>query len=211
MGHRNSSDGTADNRTFYLYGYSFKLNSAKTVQSLRLPNNGNVMVLAVSLVPNWTPVFTFNPFTEPGIMAGQVYSGSLADAAVDLNGDPLVFAKVSGPAWLNVAAGGTLSGTPLSGDVGSNRFVVSVTDPGGLSSSATLTITVVPAPPIISTISVQGGNLLLSWTGGIAPYQVQMTTDLVNSAWENVGGPVSSSSLPVAPTNAATFYRIYGQ
>ena len=211
MGHRNDSDGTADNRTFYLYGYSFNLNSAKTVQSLRLPNDGNVVVLAVSLVPNWAPVFVYNPFSEPGITAGQTYSGTLAGTAVDLNGDPLTFAKVSGPAWLNVAASGTLSGTPLSADTGTNSFVVSVTDPGGLSSTATMTITVAPAPLIVSTISFQGGNLLLSWTGGISPYQVQMTTDLANPAWENVGGPVSGNSLLISPTNAATFYRIYGQ
>ena len=51
MPYRNTSGGTMDNRVFYLYGYSFSLNSAKTVQSLRLPNNGNVVVLAVSLVP----------------------------------------------------------------------------------------------------------------------------------------------------------------
>jgi Pro-kumamolisin, activation domain/Bacterial Ig domain len=211
MGHRNSSNGTQDNRTFYLYGYSFNLNSAKIVQSLRLPNNANVIVLAISLVPNWTPVFTYNPFAEPGIMAGQAYSGTLAGTAVDLNGDPLTFAKVSGPTWLNVAANGTLSGTPLSGDAGGDSFVVSVTDPGGLSSSAAMTINVTAAPPIVSAISFQGGNLWLSWTGGIAPYQVQLTTNLAAPTWENVGGPVSSNSLPLTPTNAATFYRIYGQ
>ncbi|HEV2434478.1 MAG TPA: putative Ig domain-containing protein, partial [Verrucomicrobiae bacterium] len=211
MGHRNSSDGTQDNRTFYLYGYSFNLNSAKIVQSLRLPNNANVIVLAISLVPNWTPVFTYNPFVEPGVTAGQAYAGSLAGTAVDLNGDVLTFAKVSGPAWLSVAANGTLSGTPLSGDAGSDNFVVSVTDPGGLSSSAAMTINVTAAPPIISAISFQGGNLWLSWTGGIAPYQVQLTTNLATPTWENVGGPVSSNSLSLTPTNAATFYRIYGQ
>ena len=57
MSHRNNSDGTTDNRTFYLYGYSFALNNAKTVQSIRLPNNANVIVTAISLVPNWPPTF----------------------------------------------------------------------------------------------------------------------------------------------------------
>ena len=100
MPYRNTSGGTMDNRVFYLYGYSFSLNSAKTVQSLRLPNNGNVVVLAVSLVPNWPPVFVYNPIAEPGITAGQACSGSIAGTAVDLNGNPLTFAKVSGPSWL---------------------------------------------------------------------------------------------------------------
>jgi hypothetical protein len=41
--------GTEDVRTFYLYGYSFTLNSAKTVKSITLPANRNVVVLAMSL------------------------------------------------------------------------------------------------------------------------------------------------------------------
>ena len=51
MPHRDNSDGTTDNRTFLLYGYSFALNNAKTVSSITLPNNANVEVLAITLVP----------------------------------------------------------------------------------------------------------------------------------------------------------------
>ena len=35
----------------YLYGYSFAINSAKTVKSITLPNNRNVVVLAIDLAP----------------------------------------------------------------------------------------------------------------------------------------------------------------
>ena len=35
----------------YLYGYSFAINSAKTVESITLPNNRNVVVLAVDVSP----------------------------------------------------------------------------------------------------------------------------------------------------------------
>jgi ABC-type transport system involved in multi-copper enzyme maturation permease subunit len=49
MPYRISSSGTKDDRPFYLYGYSFALNRAKTVQSLLLPNNRNVVVLAATL------------------------------------------------------------------------------------------------------------------------------------------------------------------
>ena len=211
MGHRNSSDGTKDDRTFYLYGYSFNLNSSKTVQSIRLPNKANVIILAISLVPNWPPTFTRNPFSEPSITAGQTYSATMATNVSDLNRDNLAFSKVSGPAWLNVAANGTLSGTPYSSDVGNTSFIVSATDPGGLSTNATMNITVTAAPPIIPVISLQGGNLLLNWTGGISPYQVQMTTNLSNPGWENIGGTINGNSLSLTPSNAATFYRIGGQ
>jgi len=51
MPYRIYSNGTLDNEPFYLYGYSFALNSAKTVRSLTLPNNRDVVVLAVDLTP----------------------------------------------------------------------------------------------------------------------------------------------------------------
>jgi Chitobiase/beta-hexosaminidase C-terminal domain len=51
MPYRLYSNGTLDNEPFYLYGYSFALNSAKTVQSLTLPNNRDVVALAVDLTP----------------------------------------------------------------------------------------------------------------------------------------------------------------
>ena len=303
MGHRNSSAGTADNRTFYLYGYSFALNAAKTVQSIRLPNNANVIVAAISLVPNWPPTFGANPFTLTSVNAGQSYSANIATNASDLNGgtltygkvsgptwlsvgaagglsgvpansdantntfvvsvkdsgglsntatlfiyvngapsftvspfstsgvtagqnysgtiatnasdpnpgDLLTFAKVSGPAWLTVGSNGVLSGEPFSADVGNNSFVVGVTDPGGLSNSATLNLAVAAALPMVSTISFQAGGLLLNWSGGIAPFQVQATSDLVNSNWQNIGGIITSNNLSITPSNRAMFYRIVGQ
>jgi hypothetical protein len=51
MAYRDGSGGTKDNRTFNLYGYSFALNTAKTVASIKLPASANVEVLAVTLVP----------------------------------------------------------------------------------------------------------------------------------------------------------------
>jgi hypothetical protein len=162
-------------------------------------------------VSNRAPVFVVNPFSEPAVNAGQAGSGTIATNALDPNGDTLSFAKVSGPAWLNVAANGGLSGTPFSSDVGTNSFVVRATDPGGLSGSATLNITVTPAPPIMAAVSLQDTNLLLDWTGGIAPYQVQMATNLISPDWQAVGAPASATSLLLPATNAAAFYRIVGQ
>jgi hypothetical protein len=51
MAYRVTASGAADNRTFNLYGYSFAINSAKTLQSITLPQNPNVVVLAIDLVP----------------------------------------------------------------------------------------------------------------------------------------------------------------
>jgi hypothetical protein len=49
MPYRDNGQGQKDNRTFYLYEYTFTLTSSKTVASITLPNNRNVVVLAASL------------------------------------------------------------------------------------------------------------------------------------------------------------------
>jgi subtilase family serine protease len=54
MPYRDNGHGQKDNRTFYLYEYTFALTANKTVASITLPNNRNVVVLAASL-SNATP------------------------------------------------------------------------------------------------------------------------------------------------------------
>jgi hypothetical protein len=159
---------------------------------------------------NGPPAWVQNPFSEPGATAGQPYSATVSTNATDPNGDILTFAKVSGPTWLTVGTDGTLSGTPQSSDIGPNSFSVSATDPGGLSASATLNISV-NATPIIVSASLQGGALLLSWTGGNAPYQVQSSPTLDSPNWQPLGGPINTNTITVSPSNAASFYRVFGQ
>jgi hypothetical protein len=304
MSYRVRSDGTtSENSTPYLYGYNFALNNTRIVQSIQLPNNANVIITSISLVPNWPPVFTVNPITLSSVNAGELFSSSLGPFATDLNGDPrafgkvsgpawlivggsgilsgtpansdantntfvvsvrdatglsntatlyiyvngapvftndpftlpsviagqnysgtiatnasdpnpgdlLTFAKSSGPAWLTIANDGALSGTPLPTDAGTNTFAVIVTDPGGLSGTATLNILVTGTTPIVSTISLQAGTVFLNWSGGSAPYQVQATTNLANPDWQTVADSINGTSLSVEATNNATFYRIMGQ
>ena len=52
MAHRLTANGSpGTNGPFYLYGYAFALNSAKTVKSVTLPANRNVIVMAANLIP----------------------------------------------------------------------------------------------------------------------------------------------------------------
>lgn len=51
MDYRDQSDGTKDQNPYNIYGYSFDLNPAKNVQSLKLPDNRDVKVFAMTLVP----------------------------------------------------------------------------------------------------------------------------------------------------------------
>lgn len=51
MPYRDTSSGGKDSRTFNLYGYTFNLNNTKTVESITLPANSSVEVVAITLQP----------------------------------------------------------------------------------------------------------------------------------------------------------------
>jgi len=95
---------------------------------------------------NQPPMFTSNPIIKPNADIGEAYTNSIAGDATDPEGDPMGFSKASGPDWLQVAADGTISGTPASTNVGLNVFAVHVSATGGVD-SATLRITVNAPPP----------------------------------------------------------------
>ncbi|HPY76783.1 MAG TPA: DUF5010 C-terminal domain-containing protein, partial [Anaerohalosphaeraceae bacterium] len=98
-----------------------------------------ITVINVNDPPNWVT----DPFSKDNAVQDQPYSGALAFDAEDIDiGDLLTFSKISGPSWLHVSADGTLSGTPDSGDVGQNVFIVRVADSSGAYDEATLTIQV---------------------------------------------------------------------
>jgi uncharacterized repeat protein (TIGR03803 family) len=178
------------------------------VDSGGLAGTGSVNLQVNADMP---PAFISNPFTEPPVFAGQIYSATMATNVSDPNlGDLITFSKISGPAWLNVAANGGLSGIPLSTNAGVNSFVVSVADLGGLSTNANMFVNVT-AIPIYATISYQDTNVLLEWNGGVPPYQLQTSTNLSSLVWQNLGSPTSVTNILISPVNAGTFYRIQGQ
>jgi hypothetical protein len=178
-----------------------------TVTDSTLTSTGIVYIYV-----NVAPAFNNNPFSKTSIAAGQPYAGSLAADASDPNpADSLTFAKLSGPAWLSIASDGTLSGTPLSANVGTNVFLVQVNDPRNLSAQATMNIAVDPAAAIIASLAPQGTNLLLNWSGGIAPYQVQVNTNLSGTNWQDWGNLINDTNALLTPDKSQEFYRIKGQ
>jgi hypothetical protein len=97
---------------------------------------------------NVAPQFTSDPIDGQSVTDGQQYSGSIADDAVDSNGDILTFSKLSGPAWLVVSSDGSLSGTAAGTLLPENQeFSVQVSDPFGLSDTATLQIQITEPLP----------------------------------------------------------------
>ena len=91
-------------------------------------------------VANLPPVFTSPSYVLASATAGSAYTATLAGRATDPESGTLTFSALSGPAWLSLAANGALSGTPGAGDTGVGSMRVRVTDPGGLTSEATLSL-----------------------------------------------------------------------
>jgi len=95
------------------------------------------------LQTNTPPQFTNNIFAYGAAIEGIAYNDSIAGTATDADaGDTLTFSKTAGPAWLNIATDGTMTGSPTYLDGGTNLFTVRVTDAAGQSAFALVTISV---------------------------------------------------------------------
>lgn len=66
-------------------------------------------------------------------------------------------------------------------------------------------------PPLVLSVSRQGGSLRLSWTGGIPPYQLETTTDLEVGVWQDINSLSPSNTLTISPGDSAQFFRVKGQ
>jgi hypothetical protein len=165
------------------------------------------------------PVFTSDPILKPNAEENIAYSGSIAGDATDPNpGDILTFTKLSGPAWLTVAANGALSGTPTSSDIGTNDFTVQVSDgvPETANDTATLRIQVngyTQLPPSFTSDPVIKPNAVVekAFSGSLAadatdpnPGDTLTFSKLSGPAWLTVasnGSLVGTAALADAGPN----------
>jgi len=58
------------------------------------------------------------------------------------------------------------------------------------------------------SINHQADGVVLNWTGGYGPFQVQKTLNLESNHWENVGSPTTDHSLILRHHDDAAFFRI---
>ena len=166
-------------------------------------------------VANSPPVFASDPIAKPGATLGLSYSGTLSGDASDPDANPLTFAKVGGPAWLSVAANGSLSGTPGAGDLGLNSFTVGVSDGQGGSVSATLQINVMStmsAPTNLTATAVGSKRIDLTWSDNStaeAGFRIERSTNGVSfSKIANVGAGVTSYANTRLRTGRTYYYRV---
>ncbi len=168
MAYRDTAGGGMDDRTFNLYGYSFTLNSTKTATSLTLPNNGDVAVLALTLVPTGAPASDFSLTASPGsqtVTAGG--TGSYTATVGALNG----FASA-----VTLSASGLPAGTTAS-------FNPNVVNGAGTSAFS-----------LITTSSTVAGTYTVTLTGVSGALQHTSTVKLVVNAASANAEPVNLSS-----------------
>ena len=200
------------------------------VDTVHQENGTNVVVPGpvwkILRMPDTPPIFSANPLAMPLATANNPYADSLVGDASDPDaGDLLTFSKVSGPTWLAVGATtGTLTGTPGNADVGTNYFVVRVTDAAGLFAEATMIIPVwsYGFAPMADAYVYKAkptnnygsdGSLNIKGQGGITylyqsylMFNVQEVTQAVSSAklrlFTTVGG--TTARLYAVPTTTWT-------
>jgi len=110
MNYRDNSTGTTDGEIFHLYGYSFTLTSAKTVRSITLPQNRNVVVFAVTLAGSATAataqVDLSKAFNGVGITSdGKSFTGGLDGVGYAYSGTLLQSLSLGAADQANVVSG----------------------------------------------------------------------------------------------------------
>jgi hypothetical protein len=104
-------------------------------------------------VPNNPPVITNKALVPQTAFDGVALVFTFT--ATDADSDPLSWSKISGPAWLQIGLlNGTIFGIPSPTNIGSNTFLIEVSDGKGGTDNHTLIIQVKPPsatnnPPII--------------------------------------------------------------
>ena len=140
---------------------------------------------------------------------------------VSLAGDAEVLGQsVSNVAWRNIINGrtGSAQGTntwsagsiPLLANRTNNLLVTATTTSwsAGYGGNTTFSDSLaVWYSPLVANLSLQGPDLILSWTGGVAPFDVEWTTSLEASRWTIVR---TNATPPVAlpRQSGPKFYRV---
>ncbi|MGL4400085.1 MAG: Ig-like domain-containing protein [Luteolibacter sp.] len=140
-------DATGSDQFTYLANDG-SLNSAVATVSINITP-------VINEVPDFSPVFASSLISMAGTV-GSPISGQLT-ASHPVPGEVLTFRKFSGPGWLTVSRGGVLGGTPQDANIGSNSFIVEVSDSNGEIDQADLTVTVF-APAPVNRAPVFTGN-----------------------------------------------------
>ena len=202
MAYRVTPSGTTQNGPWYLFGYTFTLNSAKTVKSLTLPSDSNVVVFAVNLTPAAAPA-----------PATSVTSVNLAPSA-NVTGIAANGTSVSGIAGTGYALSSTLLGNSVS--FGGQTFSIGAANAADAVNAATIAL---PAGNYrtLSFLATSSGNqtnqtFVVTYADGTTTSYNQSLSDWgtpQNYAGESIALSMAYRVTPSGGTQTGPWY-LYG-
>src|SRR5690606_36165631 len=113
-------------------------------------DGGNAVAKFKVIHVNHAPKWIADPLKLPDAFTGKDYINSLFNSAGDEDGDKQTFKIDAGPAWLTMNDDtGEIKGKPDKSNLNLKTWIVTVSDPDGLSDTATLQINVIKSnePP----------------------------------------------------------------
>ena len=153
-------------------------------------------------------VMSFNIWVQGGLSLSNCIQ-VIRTTGADLNGGGTYLNQFT--MIFDVLLPGTLNWFPFfntnPGNANNADFYVS---PGGALGGPKARGILVPAPPIKASIGLQPTDLLVSWSGGEGPYQLQKTGTLTNVSWQNVGARTNGTNLLVLRDGSGGFFRVLG-
>jgi hypothetical protein len=158
-------------------------------------------------------------FFYPDAIQDTPYAGTLATNIIYCGSQALSYIKISGPAWLNVAANGTLSGTPDRTNVLENVWTVGVVE-GTVTNDATLRIWVNGSPKFAyspvqaanARVGISYGSSTLAGTA-VDPQDFPISFAKVASSgpgpdWLTIAPDGALSGTPAAANFGTNFWTI---
>jgi len=203
MAYRVTASGATANGPYYLYGYSFAINSAKTAKSLTLPHNRNVVMLGVDLSASpkggATPV-SIDLSTVHNVLGIANYGAPVASGGLDSEG----YAYCASLLGTSVAWGGATFklGAAEAFDAVSSKTIAL---PAGHDSTVELLATAVNGHQLNQTFVV-------TYTDGTSASITQSLSDWYSP--QNFPGESQASKMvyriaPTGVTNVGGYY-LYG-
>lgn len=211
MAYRDTNSGGQDPTTNYLYGYSFSINSSKTVQSLTLPNNRNVVVLGVALAGSTgssSYTLSASPSSVSVAQGGNGTStitvtpanGFTGNVNLTASGLPSGVTATFKPSTVDVTGTSTLTLAASSSAATGGPTTVTITGTSGsLTPTTTVNLTVTPPSSYSLTASTAS-------PAAISPGSTSTATITVTPANGYTGSVTLSCSISpvVTGTNAPT-------
>jgi fibronectin-binding autotransporter adhesin len=157
--YRDLSTGGTGTGPFNVYGYTFDLDSSKTVASITLPNNGDVKILAIDLA-SLSPQVTVGTGACLSLGSSATLESLAGSGTVDLNGYPLTIGDVSNQS-------STFSGTIANGSATG----------GSLVTAGTATLTLSGDNTFTGTTTVSAGTLQVGSASASEPWTSPTTID----------------------------------